>query len=396
VSTRNKKKLTRKPKANAVKSKRRPHRPATVRRSAPPHERFAEAPPTTEPTSAEPAEPTTESTAEVTVEPETESTTEPETEATTEPETEATTEPETEATTESTTEPAPRWAAEDPTAVWWDDVWPFRDETSEGSSLAEATDPIEATEEPYLTPYVEPGEDPALAVPPLSVPPAGRSQGGLALLSVLAAAAVVVAVLVWWSHSRGTTEQTVAIHGHPYAAPVHLVRGSSFVRSRVLPSGDILVKHWIRTDRPVESMKLQVPRVPGLPRHALSVSGLVLASNGTLTTASSPVNPVGVTTFALPPTHQLYVSYLLSGVVQSSGGAGERALARITALDVTTASPVERTTLAVVGAKVLALACTPQGKDMPTPCGNDSGGTWSAHLGQAEQGSQVMAQINLS
>lgn len=384
MSTRNKKKLTRKPKANAVKSKRRPHRPATVRRSAPPHERLAEATPTTEPTSAAPVEPTTESTAAATVEPETAATIEPETEPTAEPE------------TEPATEPAPRWAAEDPTAVWWDDVWPFRDETSEGSSLAEATDPIEANEEPYLTPYVEPGEDPALAVPPLTVPPAGRSQGGLAWLSVLAAAAVVVAVLVWWSHSRGTTEQTVAIHGHPYAAPVHLVRGSSFVRSRVLPSGDILVKHWIRTDRPVESMKLQVPRVPGLPRHALSVSGLVLASNGTLTTASAPVDPVGITTFALPPTRQLYVSYLLSGVVQSSGGAGERALARITALDVTTASPVERSTLAVVGAKVLALACTPQGKEMPTPCGNDSGGTWSAHLGQAEQGSQVMAQINLS
>jgi hypothetical protein len=359
VSTRSKKKVTRKPKANAVKSKRRPHKPATVRRPRPPHDRAAESQPTSEPI------------------------------------TEQSTEPTTEPTMEQSTEPATRWAVDDPTAMWWDDVWPFRDETREAPTLAETTEQIAVLDEPDLTPYVEPDEDPALAVPPLSVPPAARSQG-LAWLSVLVAAAVVVGVLVWWSNSRGTEEQAIAVHGHSYAPPVHLDRGSSLVRSRVLPSGDVVVKHWIRTDLPVRSVNLRVPRVAGLPPHALAISDLILASNGTQTVASSPVDPVGVSTFALPPTNWLYVRYRLSGVVQSSGGPGRRALARLTALDVTTSSPVQHTTLAVVGAKVLSLACTAHGQNVPTPCGTDSNGTWSTHLGQGEQGSQVMAQVNLS
>lgn len=359
MSTRSKKKVTRKPKANAVKSKRRPHKPATARRPRPPHDRAAESQPTTEPTTEQSTEPTMEQ------------------------------------SVEQSAEPAMRWAVDDPTAMWWDDVWPFRDETGEGSTLTETTEQIAVLDEPDLMPYVEPDEDPALAVPPLSVPPATRSQG-LAWVSVLVAAAVVVGVLVWWSNSRGTEEQAIAVHGQSYAPPVHLDRGSSLVRSRVLPSGDIVVKHWIRTDLPVRSVNLRVPHVAGLPPHALSISDLILASNGTQTVASSPVDPVGVSTFALPPTNWLYVRYRLSGVVQSSGGPRQRALARLTALDVTTSSPVQHTTLAVVGAKVLSLACTAHGQNVPTPCGTDSHGTWSTRLGQGEQGSQVMAQLNLS
>ena len=376
MSTRNKKKVTRKPKANAVKSKRRPHKTSIVRRPAAPHDRAADASPT----------------ARLTPEPAVEEDTGPVAEETSEPVAEETTEPVAEETR--------KWAPDDPNAMWWDDVWPFKVEPADGSTVTEAAE--EGIEEDafddddaWVTAYVEPDDDPALAVPPLSVPPDPRSQG-LVWLSVLVTAALVVGVIVWWAGSRGPAEQPVAIQGHPYAAPVHLGRGSSFVRSKVLPSGDVVVKHWIRTGRPVDSVSLVVPQVTGLPRHALSVSDLVLASNGTRTVASSPVHRVGATSFALPPTHRLYVRYRLSGVVESSGGSGERALARITALDVTTPSPVVRTTLAVVGAQVLALACTPAGQEMPSPCGTDTHGTWSTRLGESEQGSQVMAQLNLS
>jgi hypothetical protein len=393
VSTRNKKKVTRKPKANAVKSKRRPHKTSIVRRPAAPHDRAADASPT----------------ARLTPEPAVEEDTGPVVEETSEPVAEETTEPVAEETTEPVAEETRKWAPDDPNAMWWDDVWPFKVEPADGSTVTEAAEEgieedafEEGLEEDafddddaWVTAYVEPDDDPALAVPPLSVPPDPRSQG-LVWLSVLVTAALVVGVIVWWAGSRGPAEQPVAIQGHPYAAPVHLGRGSSFVRSKVLPSGDVVVKHWIRTGRPVDSVSLVVPQVTGLPRHALSVSDLVLASNGTRTVASSPVHRVGATSFALPPTHRLYVRYRLSGVVESSGGSGERALARITALDVTTPSPVVRTTLAVVGAQVLALACTPAGQEMPSPCGTDTHGTWSTRLGESEQGSQVMAQLNLS
>ena len=72
-------------------------------------------------------------------------------------------------------------------------------------------------------------------------------------------------------------------------------------------------------------------------------------------------------TFELPPTKRIYVRYRLTGVVQSSGGPDTRALARITALDVSTSTRLVHTTLNVVGAQVLALACTPKGRRRADP-----------------------------
>jgi hypothetical protein len=347
VSTRNKKKSARKPKANAVKSRRRPHGSAALRPPAPPDR------------SEEPKPPI-----------------------------------------QREAERETRWAADDLSATWWDEVWPFRDEPREGSSVTDTPEETAALTDPGvptdIEPDVESGEDATLKVPPpLVVPSAGRPQG-LAWVCVLVATVLVAAGLVWWATSRGAEEQSIAIHDHPYAAPVRLVPNSSFVRSRVLPSGDVVVKHWIRIRRQVDAVNLKVPRVAGLASHALTVSDVVLVSNGLRLPASSPVDHVGITTYALLPTHRLYIRYRLSGVVQRSGGPGERALARITALGVTTSTPVVRTTLAVVGAQVLALACTPEGQSVATPCGNDSDGTWSTRLGPGQQASQVMAQLNLS
>ena len=92
MSTRNKKKVTRKPKANAVKSKRRPHKTSIVRRPAAPHDRAADASPT----------------ARLTPEPAVEEDTGPVAEETSEPVAEETTEPVAEETR--------KWAPDDPNA----------------------------------------------------------------------------------------------------------------------------------------------------------------------------------------------------------------------------------------------------------------------------------------
>jgi hypothetical protein len=343
MSPRNKKKQQRKPKANAVKSKRRRRKPVPMHAPAAPRDQ-AEEP-------------------------------------------EHSTEPEESARIES----GARWAAEDPTAIWWDDVWPFKEETpGEPTLTATAEEEFAATDEPDD----QWDEESALAVPPPLVLPAPRSPG-LVWIPILVAA-MIVGVLAWWATSRGSDEQPIVIHSHPFAAPVRLIPDSSFVRSRVLTSGDIVVKHWIRTSRRVQAVNLRAPPVRGLKPQALSVSDLVVASDGLRMPVLSPVDPDGVMTFELPPTKRIYVRYRLTGVVQSSGGPDTRALARITALDVSTSTRLVHTTLNVVGAQVLALACTPKGRDVPTPCGTKRGGRWSASLGPGQQDSQVMAQLNLS
>jgi hypothetical protein len=343
MSSRNKKKRQRKPKANAVKSKRRRRKPVPVHAPGALRDR-AEAP-------------------------------------------EHSPEPEETARVEA----GARWAADDPTATWWDDVWPFKEEIS-----GEPTLTVTAEEEFAATDELGDSwdEEPALTVPPPLVLPATRSPG-LVWIPILVAA-MIVGVLAWWATSRGSEEQPVVIHRHPYAAPVRLVPDTSFVRSRVLTSGDVVVKHWIRTSHRVQAVNLQAPPVRGLKPQALSVSDLVVASDGMLMPVLSPVDPDGVMTFELPPTERIYVRYRLTGVVQSSGGPDTRALARLTALDVSTSTRLVHTTLNVVGAQVLALACTPKGRDVPTPCGTKRGGRWSASLGPGQQDNQVMAQLNLS
>ena len=397
MSTRNRRKRTRKPKANVVRSRRRPRRPAQGHPSTPPRDRAEEPEPTTEPQEITQVEP-----------------------------------------------PGVRWAADDPDATWWDDLWPFREGTPEqpdGMESAEEglTDPGEPDAESdggtdaewdgeadagwdgeadagwdgerdsewagerddeWDDEWDDEGEkgdeEPAApAVPPLWVPPVAPSAGPLWALILVTAA--VVAGLLWWATSRGFDEPTIMIHRHAYAAPVRLAPDSSFVRSRILPSGDVVVKHWIRTARPVQDVHLTAPRVvSGLGPRALSVSGLVVAGDGTRTPVSYPVAPHGVTAYPLPPSKRLYVRYRLSGVVQSSSGPGQRALARLTALDVSSSRPRVHTTLIVVGARVLSLACTPPGQDVASPCGRERHGTWSTSLGPGQQGSQVMAQLELS
>jgi hypothetical protein len=407
MSSRNKKKPARKPKANAVKSKRRPHRSATLRPAVAPHARsetssspFARpAGPTDQPAAESLAAQTTGPTPGPTTEPTTEPMTGPTSEPVVEPSSVETVAPAAEPTAEETAaptrEPVSRWAVDDPSALWWDDVWPFKDDRHAEPGLTQTSTIVDPDAMPVEERNAGPGEEPAASVPPLSVPPASSLQS-LVWVSLLVA--VLAAGLVWlWATGRQPEERTVAPpQGHPYAAPVRLAANSSFVRSNVLRSGDVVVTHWIHTGRPVDAVTLQAPRVIGLAPDAVSISGVVVAADGTRMPVSSAVRSTGPTTLAVLPADRLYVRYRLSGVVQVSGGAGERALARITALDVSTTSPMVRTTLTVGGAEVLALACTPVGQDVPVPCGRDTGEYWSARLGRGQQGSQVMAQLNLS
>jgi hypothetical protein len=213
---------------------------------------------------------------------------------------------------------------------------------------------------------------------------------------VAALGAVVFAVAgVLWVESGRHDERARLTHASSFAPPVHLAADTSYVRTRVLPSGQLIVTHWIRSDTWIYAVTVTTPKVIGLDPASVTSSRFKLASNGTAAPTASSRGVAGTRVFQLPPTHQLYLRYRLSGVVERSGRSDGRDLARITSLDVSTSSTLTRTTRLIVGATVLALACTPTGQTVAAPCGTEHGGIWSVRLGPEQQASHVMAQLDL-
>jgi hypothetical protein len=294
-------------------------------------------------------------------------------------------------------------------ATWWADFWPFAAESvpaedaNEDSSDAEPTTsdvPRMPTETPVRRVPVRSGRRDMDREVRQSLP--NRLTGRVAELGVqvglalLVAALAVVAVLGWRAFERGSGESAHLTHATTYAAPVQLHRDTSFVRSRLLPSGDIEVTHWIRSRHFLMTVSLAIPSVPGLAPGAVRVRDLVVAGDGSLVPVTTRIGTEANTTISLPPTHRLYLRYRLSGAVEIAGGPHDRALARVTSLDVSTAGRLTSTTRTVVGARILALACSPMGSSQAsTPCGTVVHGKWTVNLGAARQKSRVMAQFNL-
>jgi hypothetical protein len=208
--------------------------------------------------------------------------------------------------------------------------------------------------------------------------------------------AVVTAGIVWLVAGRQTGDQAQQTRSASFTSPVHLAPDTSLVRSRVLPSGDLLVTHWIRSSTAIRTVTLRTPHVAGLAPGTIRVGHIVLATDGVFWSAPKQPRGSGLVSYGIPPTRALYVRYQISGAVERSGPPG-RALARITSVEVDTGSALAETTRTVVGARVLALACSPS----PTaaaavPCGSDDRGQWSVRLGRGDGASTVMAQLDLS
>jgi hypothetical protein len=137
--------------------------------------------------------------------------------------------------------------------------------------------------------------------------------------------------------------------------------------------------------------------VAGLTPGSVSVSHLVVASNGVQLAVGNGLTAARRLTVPLPPTHSLYVRYVLSGSVQQDPGSAVRALARLTSLDVTTDERTVPTTHAVTGARVLDLACSPATvASIPRPCGVERNGEWRVTLDRRQARQRVMAQLDLS
>src|SRR5262249_12717959 len=146
----------------------------------------------------------------------------------------------------------------------------------------------------------------------------------IAALGAAAAFLVAVGAAVLVTDGR-SDERAVLTRAHAFSPPDPLPPNTSMVRTRVLPSGDLDVRHWIHTDGWVYTVTLAKPRVPGLPPGSVRVARVFFASDGepapVVMPSGSPDKP---RTFQLPPTQRLYIRYRLSGVVERSDGADGR------------------------------------------------------------------------
>ena len=83
-------------------------------------------------------------------------------------------------------------------------------------------------------------------------------------------------------------------------------------------------------------------------------------------------------------------AYRLTGALQR---AGNRALASLRPAHL---GAEHRATIAVVGAKVLALACAPSSEDVPVPCGAEAGAEgWRLVGPAATPDAEVLVQLDL-
>ena len=305
----------------------------------------------------------------------------------------------------------PTFTGDDAAAWGWLNVWPFVDEGDGEQSVVEP-EPAPVVE-PEPAPVVEPEPAPAEPepaavepvpvraqsptgderaarppVPPLTVfrtwsdEPASsttarpRRLAGMAALVAVAVAIVVVGAVAWTGRG-GDGGRIRPVHSDAYAAPVRLPPATSYVRSRVLPSGALQVTHWIHTRDAVDSLTVRTPRTLGLDPGSIAVSHVVLATDGTPYPAAAI--DAAHQTFRFPVATSVFLRYRLSGAVQASGPDG-RALARITSLDVSTGGEVVRTVRTVVGARVLGDGVQHRTAGRPPP---PRAGRWPAAPGRS-------------
>ncbi|KQT94369.1 hypothetical protein ASG49_05675 [Marmoricola sp. Leaf446] len=215
----------------------------------------------------------------------------------------------------------------------------------------------------------------------------------LLALSALLTIALLGVVVVRWDEPAATTE--TATPASRLQLPVAVAPDSEYVRSRVRAEGDIRVDHWIASTRPVSRLRLSVPTVPG------TGSDPVTAREVRVETPSGDRPGPGVVrgssaAYSLDGAEEVHVSYVLTGAVMRSDDDPDRALARLTSLDLDVSRGRVPRTVTVLGGRLLSAACAADAAATPRPCGQAEGRTWRVRLEPAERDDLVQAQLDLS
>ena len=209
---------------------------------------------------------------------------------------------------------------------------------------------------------------------------------GLAMVLGLGAAFA----LRWAGAERHAAAGTPALDP-PAAVPAN----GEYVRSRVLASGDVDVDHWIRSTRALSAVTLSVPSATGRIRGGPLARDVRVESDQGRRLGADILRS-GKRTFPVDDAALVHVSYVLSGVVERSSSVRERALARVTSLDVSYRHDDVPKILVMQGGRLLAAACSrPAPETEPRPCGEPDGLGWRVRLSPAMRDDRVMAQLDL-
>lgn len=230
---------------------------------------------------------------------------------------------------------------------------------------------------------------PAPARAPTS-PPRGRLVALAVGVAALAVGGAVASAII---RSGDPRPDDVPVTVDTLGAPRVLLPDESYVESRVLAGGDVVVRQWIRTDRPLQQVRLALPEVEGA--ETLQADGIVVESGGVRAVGPTLI-AVGGATYTFTDTTELRIRYRLTGATEVSDRASGRALARATTMDVTYTPGIARDTRVVRASEVLALACGARSGAPVVPCG-DADGTqqWQVDLTGRRVDDRVVAQVNL-
>jgi hypothetical protein len=126
-------------------------------------------------------------------------------------------------------------------------------------------------------------------------------------------------------------------------------------------------------------------------------TGVEVAADGRVVTGADSVGTEGRRYQVFGAT-AVYVTYTLTGALETSTSADGRALARVTSLDVSYASAGGTSTRSIEAADILGMACSPVADPdaTPAPCGSPEQGRWQVELSGPHRDDRVMAQLNLS
>ena len=242
--------------------------------------------------------------------------------------------------------------------------------------------------EPASTPPRAPAPAPPAPPPPAGPPKPGRDRRvvlTLAALAWLVGGTVLVAALTL----RDSPSGPVSDSPEP---PRPLVAGEAYVDTQVLPTGDLLVRHWIRTRSPIGSLVLTRPD----GADDLSAEDVEVVAGGS--SADGPVR-VGAdpATNSFAAATDVLLTYRVLGAVEVSDSATGRGLVLATTLETAYEPGATRETRVVRGPEVLSLACSPGPDRPPAPCGRaDSAEQWRVDLDRDQAvATRLLAQVNL-
>jgi hypothetical protein len=234
---------------------------------------------------------------------------------------------------------------------------------------------------------------------PAPEPHAGRARlvGVIAAVAALVLVTVVVVLVVFVGRDEPNEPSARGPERVP-PAPVDLAPRSALVRARITASGDVEVRHWIRSASNLFGIGLSLP--PGAlaagGSSAVRVRHVQVFANGAPALGPERLEKEREYYPFAAGTDDVFVTYDLVGAVERSDSVAGRALARVTALDIDVTPSLVTTTYAVSGGEMLNLACSaPQDGAVPFPCGEPSDSGWQVRLTKAQRNDVVIAQLDL-